>query len=250
VSWHALSCALNHSYNTVLYSIGYSKKGWTDGEIGALWIKQFDEQTCDKANGRTRLLLVDGHNSHYTRAFLEYARQHRIHVLCYPAHSTHIYQGLDVAVFGVLKQCWSEERDKWEREKGEKVTKSNFLAIYGAAHIRALTSETIKSAFRKTGVWPFNPKVVTDEMLAPARESSNQGHLPITPESPVRAIIQLLRDLQPRAETRNCDIQLGTIAEEDGSINDETTPGNPHCLHFKDQINNLSNSRREYLREQ
>jgi hypothetical protein len=148
-----------------------------------------------------------------------------------------------VAVFGVLKQCWSEELDKWEREKGEKVTKSNFLAIY------ALTSETIKSAFRKTGVWPFNPKVVTDEMLAPARESSNQGHLPITPESPVQAIIQLLRDLQPRAETRNCDTQPGTIAEEDGSINNETTPGNPHCLHFKDQINNLSNSRREYLRK-
>jgi hypothetical protein len=123
------------------------------------------------------------------------------------------------------------------------VTKSNFLAIYGAAHIHALTSETIKSAFQKTSVWPFNPKVIMDEMLAPARESSNQGHLPITPESPVRAIIQLLRDLQSREETRNYDIQLGTIAEEDGSINYKITSGDPHCLHFKDHFNNLSISR-------
>lgn len=63
-------------YNIVPHSISYLKKGWTDGEIGALWIKQFDEQTCNKANGHTRLLLVDGHNSHYTHAFLEYAQEH------------------------------------------------------------------------------------------------------------------------------------------------------------------------------
>jgi hypothetical protein len=230
----------DHPYDIHSCRIGYSKKGWTDGEIGALWIKQFDEQTREKANGRARLLLVDGHNSHYTRAFLEHARQHKICILCYPAHSTHIYQGLDVAVFGVLKQCWSEERDKWESEKGEKVTKSNFLAIYGAAHVRALTPETIKSAFRKTGVWPFNPKVVTDEMLAPALETSNQGHLPITPASPIQAVLQLFRelDLQPRTDTETHThaqvVQMTTIAEEedgdDESDSGMTTPGNSRSL--------------------
>ncbi|KIM81504.1 hypothetical protein PILCRDRAFT_89016 [Piloderma croceum F 1598] len=44
--------------------LGYSKKGWTDGEIGVLWIKQFNEQTCTKAD----------------------------------AHATHVYQGLDIAM--------------------------------------------------------------------------------------------------------------------------------------------------------
>ncbi|KAF8218535.1 hypothetical protein L208DRAFT_1350477 [Tricholoma matsutake] len=69
----------------------------------AKWIKQFDKQTHAKAAGRRRLFLVDGHNSHYTCAFLEYACKNQIVVLCYPSHSTHIYQGLDVVIFSILK---------------------------------------------------------------------------------------------------------------------------------------------------
>lgn len=86
-------------------SVDYSVKGWTNGEIGIEWIQLFDEETKGKLTrpGQYRLLLVDGHNSHYTRGFLRYARENNIAVLCYPAHTTHVYQGLDVAVFGALK---------------------------------------------------------------------------------------------------------------------------------------------------
>jgi hypothetical protein len=173
-------------------SLGYSKKGWTDGEIGAEWIKHFDEQTKRKAEGKWRLLLVDSHNSHYTQEFLVYAVEHRIHVLCYPAHGTHIYQGLDVVIFAVLKLYWTEAKAKWEREKGVKMDKTNFLEIYGTAHLRALTPESICMAFRKTGVFPFDPTVVTKEMMAPSLETSIRGHLPIMPSTPIRAITDLL----------------------------------------------------------
>lgn len=74
-----------------------------DGKISTTWIKQFDEQTREKAAGRRRLLLVDGHASHFTFSFLDYARWHNIHVLCYPSHGMHVFQGLDVVVFSVLK---------------------------------------------------------------------------------------------------------------------------------------------------
>lgn len=180
-------CVDGHDDNrlTNMCRLGYSNKGWTDGEIGVEWIKIFDEQTREKADGRHRLLLVDGHNSHYTLGFLEYAAAHNIHILCYPAHATHVYQGLDVAVFGVLKISWTEERDKYERETRQKVTKENFLAIYGRAHIRALTEETIRSAFRKTGVAPFDRSVVTEEMMAPSLETSCYGNMPLSQPSPV-----------------------------------------------------------------
>jgi hypothetical protein len=185
-----------HDETLILKSrLGHSKKGWVDGEIGALWIKDFDEKTRVNANGRKRLLLVDGHNSHYTRAFLEYARAHNIDVLCYPAHATHVYQGLDVAVFGSLKIYWSQERDKYERENREKVTKENFLAIYAKAHIRALTPETIRSAFRKTGSWPFNPNVITTDMMAPSLETTCQGSLPLVQATPIRIITKMFQQL-------------------------------------------------------
>ena len=63
------------------------------GEIGVQWIEDdFDSQTSEVARGRPRLLIVDGHSSHFTRGFLEYARDHNIHVLCLPPHTTHALQ--------------------------------------------------------------------------------------------------------------------------------------------------------------
>jgi hypothetical protein len=189
-------CQKNHNINIKSrHSIGYSKKGWTDGEIGIEYIKDFDKCTKVKANGQDRLHILDGHNSHFTLGFLKYARSHQIHVLCYPSHSTHVYQGLDVVVFAVLKTCWSEERDKWEREKGEGITKSNFVTIYGQAHLRALTPDLIRMAFRKTSVWPFDPTVISEQMMASSKETSYQGHLPIMPSSPIRAIADFLQKL-------------------------------------------------------
>ena len=137
----------NSKYTHSVYSIAYSKKGWTNGEIGVRWIKFFDEKTCEKANGQHQLLLVDGHNSHYTWEFLEYACANQVIVVCYPAHTTHLLQGLDVVVFAILKRMLSDEHNCWECETGEMVSKSNFLGIYRWAHLHALTPETIKSAF-------------------------------------------------------------------------------------------------------
>jgi len=89
--------------------------------------------------------------SHYTCAFLEYACANNIQILCYPAHTTHVYQGLDVAVFGPLKQMWSEEWNKYERETKKSLTKETFLSVYSTAHTCAVTEDPVCTAFRKTG---------------------------------------------------------------------------------------------------
>jgi DDE superfamily endonuclease len=168
---------------------------------------------------------VDGHNSHYTKEFLDYAREHHIHVLCYPAHTTHVYQGLDVGVFGVVKLYWTQERNKCLREKGERVTKENFLSIYGAAHIRALTPETIRSAFRKTGAWPFDPGVVTAEMMAPSLATSCQGSLPLPQPSPIRAIASMLRQLAHPQD--GSDDDTASESDTDSDAMDVDTPDVP-----------------------
>lgn len=172
-----------------------------------------------KAGGRDRLLLVDGHNSHYTRGFLEYARTQRIHVLCYPSHTTHVYQGLDVVVFSVLKRAIGEERDMYERSTGEKMNKQNFLKIYGAAHLRVLTPALIKTAFRKTGVWPYDPSVITEAMMAPSKETSCEGYLPIVPPTPIRIVAKLLRDFA-QLELKD-DLDSGPNSDSDVSVGGE-----------------------------
>ncbi|PCH38862.1 DDE-domain-containing protein, partial [Wolfiporia cocos MD-104 SS10] len=167
--------------------IGYSKKGYTAGEIGVEWIKQFDVQTKDKSHGHQRLLLIDGHTLHYRKAFLDYAHAHQIVTICYPSHSIHIYQGLDVVIFSVLKWCWSQAWDKYELQTGEKVSKSNFLSIYGKVHLTALTAENIKAVFCKTGVIPLDWTVIYVETMAPSQTSLTWAYLPFQPPSLVQA---------------------------------------------------------------
>lgn len=151
------------------------------------WIKDLDVQTHEKAAGRDWLLLVDGHNSHYTLGFLEYARANKIDVFCY-LYATHVYQGLDVMIFGLLKIYWTEERDNYERKTGQKVSKTNFLKIYAAAHVRTFTESNIHAAFRKTGLVPFDPNIVTTELMAPSTETSCEGSLPLVPSTPIHYI--------------------------------------------------------------
>jgi hypothetical protein len=173
--------------------LGYSKKGYTNGEIGRAWIENFDKETRAKANGQRRLLLVDGHNSHYTLELLDYARAHQIEVLSYPSHSTHVYQGLDVVIFGPMKHNWGVVRDEWEC-KGHTVDKSNFLSVYAEAHEKTLTVENIKSAFRTTGVIPLNPNVITQVAMAPSLTTSVRTTVPIRQPSPLETISDLILD--------------------------------------------------------
>ena len=162
--------------------------------------------------GWTNGELLNGHNSHYTCRFLEYAHMHKILVLCYPVHTMHILQGLDVVVSATVKQCLGKEHDVWEQQTGKRISKTNFLGIYSRAYLHALMPENIKASFCKTGVWPFNPSVVTDEMMALSKETSCEGHLLVVPATPVPVITKLLQKLtisNNHLEVREEDINEG-----------------------------------------
>ena len=122
---------------------------------------------------------------------------------CYAAHGTHVYQGLDVVVFGPLKCAYGKERDRHLRETGEAITKLNFLKVYGETHLKIITSDLIKTAFRKTGIYPFNRKVITPEMMAPSRDTSYKIFTPIIPPTPVQIVTDLLIDaIQPSVDPK------------------------------------------------
>ncbi|KAF5364693.1 hypothetical protein D9758_005625 [Tetrapyrgos nigripes] len=150
--------------------MSHSKKGYIEGEISIEWIRDFDKQTNAKAAGHARLLLVDGHSTHFTYGFLRYAREHGIHILCYPSHATHVFQGLDVVIFGPLKAYWT--------------------------YYEAFTPGNIKSAFRKTGVVPYNPDTISLAALAPSLEtsSSSQQILPLRLSTSARHVVNLIEE--------------------------------------------------------
>ena len=115
------------------------------------------------------------------------------------------------------------------------------LVIYGQAYVPALTSENIKSVFKKTGIWPFNPSVVTEEMLAPSKKTSSEAYLPISPDDPaVNILAIMLRKLATISE-----------AEDTPDIISETPvagPSNPtkHNV-INEAVNGLSQTKLAHL---
>ncbi|CAA7258476.1 unnamed protein product [Cyclocybe aegerita] len=203
--------------------LGYSKKGWTDNEIGIEYAKHFERMTREKAGGRWRVLYVDGHGSHVTCGFLMFCKAHKIHVLCYPAHTTHIYQGLDVVIFSLMKQRFSENRDKLFRETGQEISKENFLKVYGDTHLAILQLELIKKVFSKTGIIPFNRDVISADKLAPSCDTSFRHYTPVEPPAAVRIMTELIIDtLQPIFITSspNNDSDTDSEGEDEGASED------------------------------
>ena len=130
-------------------------------------------------------------------------------VICYVAHGTHVYQGLDVVVFAMLKHYLGVEQDALLHTTGNAIDKGNFIQVMSKAYVTTLTPELIKTAFRKTGIWPFNPNVITADILAPTKETSVQSHLPVpTFSQPVQIPTTMLWDLQIMEDTPDFDADV------------------------------------------
>ena len=130
-------------YMLMDYKITCSLNSWTDGELAVEWmVEDFDRQTKEKADEKTRVLLMDGHSLHYTLELLEFAQANDIIILGYPPHCTHALQGFDVVCFAQMKEAWKEEIHKFEELHG-KVTKGDFTKVFGKAFLTAFTEPTV-----------------------------------------------------------------------------------------------------------
>lgn len=144
-----------------------SPNGWTSDEIGFKWLEGlFHKKTKDKARRCWRLLFVDGHGSHVTLKFLEWAQKHKILVAIYPPHTTHRLQPLDVGCFAPLATYYSQglEHHTGLSEGQTRLTKRDFFKNFYPAWHKAFTEKNVISSWCKSGLFPFNPALVVDKL--------------------------------------------------------------------------------------
>ena len=145
-----------------------SKKGYMNSAINLEWMqKVFDPSTRERANGRPRILINDGFETHESLDVLTFCFENNI-VLCrLPSHTSHRLQPCDVSVFSPLKTAYREEVEHLERRGANTVNKEHFVLLYRQAREVALTARNIRSGWSKAGLFPFNPSRVLDGMSAP-----------------------------------------------------------------------------------
>ena len=148
-----------------------SESGWINSELYLEWFRFFLEHIPP-----TRpVLLKDGHASHTTIEEIELARASNVHILCLPAHTTHVLQPLDVGVLKSFKSHFSKACSKYmSQHLGIVVTTDKLAFLVAEAWPHSFTSVNIMSGFKKTGVYPLNPGEVSDRQLAPSKALCSQ----------------------------------------------------------------------------
>lgn len=135
------------------------------------------------------MLLLDGHSSHHTPTLLQFARENNICILGYPPHCTHALQGLDVVCFARMKEAWKDEITAHETRTGQPVKKADFAEVFGKAFLKAFTPGTVLAAFEATGIYPYNPTVITDAQMKPSLATSTKASFPLVQSTPVQRVM-------------------------------------------------------------
>jgi hypothetical protein len=134
-------------------------KGWTSNIHGLEWLKRvFDPATCVKSEGRPRLLICDGHDSHISGSFIAHCVQNNITLLVLPAHTSHVLQPLDIAVFGPLKKRLTAALEHFNHAQLGRIQKIEWMDAYIRARKEACTQHNIASAWRGAGLVPYHPE--------------------------------------------------------------------------------------------
>ena len=152
--------------------IALSDKGWTNNFIAAQWFEKcfLLQVMARNSSGKTIMLIYDGHKLHETIELREIAQQHEIQLY-------HL-QPLDVGVFGPLQHAWQNRCTAVMEDMGQEVTKQQVVKEYMAACTESFKEKTILSAWRKSGISPFDPGRFTAPDFGPSIPSSFKAPLP------------------------------------------------------------------------
>ncbi len=143
--------------------------GWSNGQVLQKYLETFFLKYVPTAVHDPVLLMYDGHASHVTLPIIQWARDHNIILFVLPPHTSHVLQPLDVSCFGPFKAVYYQECSVWMRENfGKVINRFNICELACKAYSKTMTSSNIVAGFRKTGISPFNPAVIPEDIFMPS----------------------------------------------------------------------------------
>lgn len=150
------------------WRVAAGPNGWTSQKDGKEWLCDvFEPATREKADGKPRVLICDGHDSHVTGDFIEHCIDNNIKLLILPPHSSHFTQPLDIGIFSPLKEYMSQEIMPLISAKIATLRKVEWLEAYIKARERAFSVSNIIGSWNGAGLVPFNTQKVLRRVSSP-----------------------------------------------------------------------------------
>lgn len=199
-----------------------SDSGYSNSDLFLVWLKHFQKHVVSSESNPV-LLILDNHSSHICIESVLFCRQHSIHLLSIPPHSSHKIQPLDKVFFKPLKDYLSQMSDNWlVNHPGRVITQYQIAEIFGQAYEKTATMGKGVNGFRVCGIFPFNrdvfseddfiPSLVTDQQIPEANTTQSDDHPTVT-------------DIQSVASTSNAqqevssDQNLAAATDQDDKLN-------------------------------
>jgi hypothetical protein len=115
------------------------------------------------------LLIVDNHISHVSIEAISFCKENHIILLSIPPHTSHKLQPLDVGFYGIFKNRFNSECDKFAiNNPGVAITQYHIGLLVRNVLLLTESTSTANSSFRKTGIYPYNPNVFHDDEYLPS----------------------------------------------------------------------------------
>ncbi len=155
------------------YSLAVSDSCYSIDQLWLHWLKRFDRHSATRQVGEYRMLIMDGYGSHCTVDFIDYCEKNKIIRFCLPSHTTLLLQPLDVLLFRSYKKAHRDVLHTAMQSCCANFNKIEFLHALQKMRAITFTEKNIASGFRKTGILPFDPSIVLNQL---------PGERPTTPE--------------------------------------------------------------------
>jgi hypothetical protein len=160
-----------------------SEKGFTTNEITVKWLQHYIKYSDAGPNSQWKLLIIDNHGSHATPEFITLANYN--HILPYPLipHSSHFMQPCDVGLFGPYKHWHNVKLNKAVAKLDVEYHLKTFLKDLPWIRAQTFKKDTIRSAFRKSGIYPPSATACIKQLrtFTPPAKEKTKFNLPTTP---------------------------------------------------------------------
>ena len=125
---------------------------------------------------KPNLLVKNLHKSHvYNVVFYEEMKEHNVHVLAFPPHTSHLVQALDYAPFAKFKSACQRKLLDWLFNTGAKnLSKKNFFDVFWPAFHESMTVAKIQSGFCHTGIFPVNFNAIDKAKFVPVQVTDSK----------------------------------------------------------------------------
>ena len=96
--------------------------------------------------------------------FLHYCEENKIVVFGLIPHTTHLTQPLDVVVFEPFKHFHKQAVNEAVRTRYSKFDRTEFLHAIDLIRRNIFKKNTILSAWKKAGIFPYNPAIALSQL--------------------------------------------------------------------------------------